>query len=164
LTKISIFDHNFGYWEKFLFFLTESLIFCQHFDFWLKFRCWPKFGFLTKIFIFDHNFDFWPKFWFLTIISIFQNSDFCRKLRFLSRISIFITESLQLNFLTKTATFSFYLFLTFFIFFGLFYNFSRNRYQKSKPKFLISGLICLALTAEIFDNFFFEFFRNFVGN
>ena len=69
LTKISIFDQNFGFWPKFRF-LTKISIFDQNYDF-TKISILPKFPFFTKISTFDQNFDLCGKFRFLRIISFF---------------------------------------------------------------------------------------------
>jgi len=55
VTNIFIFDQNFYFWPKFLFF-TKNFIF----DF--------LFLFLNSISIFDANFNWWAKFWFLRSI------------------------------------------------------------------------------------------------
>ena len=79
LTKISIFDRNFDFWQN----LDSS----------------TKFRFLDKILIFGHNLDYWTKFLFLTNVSIFP-----KKILFL-HISNFVQNFLS-NILTKISMFA----------------------------------------------------------
>jgi len=107
LTKISIFEKIFDFWQKFRS-LWKFSIFDKNFD-----RC-ENFRFLTKISIFEKIFDFWQKFRSLTKVSIFDKNfdlwenvtivekkmvlfryvlrNFFQRLKIFSKIEIFLDE------------------------------------------------------------------------
>jgi len=77
LTKISMFDQNFDFWPKFRFltknhFSLKFQLFTKMSIFDQSFHFSPTFRFFTKIRIFHQSFDFWPKFQFLTLIFNFD--------------------------------------------------------------------------------------------
>ena len=99
MTKISVFDQNFGFWPK-LRFLTKISIFSQNSDFW------PKFRFLTKISLFNRNFDCWPKFRICNKKSIFDQYLFYLNRKYTTKIQKKCTEKKLLPFHWSRAVLS----------------------------------------------------------